>query len=264
MPQGLQVKVKPFETSKLTATDTEPFAQAGIPTLSVTTGAKSPYHKPGDDAHLIDYNSMVLITQHLTNVLIYISRSETFQSSGKIAAKHDLERAKAKIRLGVAVNIGSNYHYYTAGALNGKEGGFYSVGMWSQFNMGFVALRPEMYYERVGAKHPNGTMWTNAITLPLNVVLLRAESDILGADIYLGGYYSYKFSGSLGNSDMDFNNDFYRNEGGLSFGFGVRASKIKLTLTYRMGLSNLNRQPFTDNANLRNRSTLIGISYIFK
>ena len=58
----LKVKLVPFEKSLFTATDTEPFAEAGIATIAVTTGLKSPYHKPEDDADLIDYNGLDRIT----------------------------------------------------------------------------------------------------------------------------------------------------------------------------------------------------------
>ena len=51
---GLVIRLKGFEHSIMTATDTEPFAKAQCPTLAVTTGLKSPYHKPEDDAALID------------------------------------------------------------------------------------------------------------------------------------------------------------------------------------------------------------------
>ena len=51
--QGMRLKLKTFERSVMTATDTEPFAKQGQrPTLAVTTGLKSPYHKPEDDADL--------------------------------------------------------------------------------------------------------------------------------------------------------------------------------------------------------------------
>ena len=52
---GVPVSTRRFESSPFTATDTEPFASKGVPTLAVTTGLKSPYHKPGDDPELIDY-----------------------------------------------------------------------------------------------------------------------------------------------------------------------------------------------------------------
>ena len=61
------IAVKPgnFEHSILTATDTHDFALKGIPTLAVTTGTKSPYHKPGDKPELIDYPGLDKVTGYL-------------------------------------------------------------------------------------------------------------------------------------------------------------------------------------------------------
>jgi len=67
-PKELNVVAKKFEV--IPATDSYPFRKKGIPTLWVTTGIVSPYHKPQDDAHLIDYNGMALITENLKNVIL--------------------------------------------------------------------------------------------------------------------------------------------------------------------------------------------------
>jgi len=120
IPEGLQVKTQNFEKSILTATDTQRFAFERIPTLAVTTGIKSPYHKPGDVAELIDYEGMALITEHLTNLIQAFSTDEAYAASGKLAAKHS---PPSKISFGVTANMGSNYHFYTAGALDGKTAG---------------------------------------------------------------------------------------------------------------------------------------------
>jgi hypothetical protein len=48
------IRAKDFETSLFGATDTQGIAKRDVPTLYVTTGLKSPYHKPEDDAELID------------------------------------------------------------------------------------------------------------------------------------------------------------------------------------------------------------------
>ena len=64
---GIPIKItsKRFENSIFTATDTEPFAKRGVSTLAVTTGLKSPYHKPEDDANLIDYDGLSLVTDYM-------------------------------------------------------------------------------------------------------------------------------------------------------------------------------------------------------
>jgi Zn-dependent M28 family amino/carboxypeptidase len=111
IPKGLQVTMKSFENDILTATDTESFAQRGIPTLAVTTGLKSPYHKPEDDAHLIDYDGLALITEHLKNIIQTVARDPDFKASGKLAPKH--QATQKQVLSGLSANIGYNYHHYT-------------------------------------------------------------------------------------------------------------------------------------------------------
>ena len=62
---GIKVSTRRFEQSPFGATDTEPFAKRRVPTLAVTTGLGSPYHKPEDDAELIDYEGLSKVTDCL-------------------------------------------------------------------------------------------------------------------------------------------------------------------------------------------------------
>ena len=72
--EGLDIEVEAvnFETSMMGATDTEYFAMEGIPTLYVSTGLKSPYHKPEDDAELIDYDGLNTVTDYMTNLVLNV------------------------------------------------------------------------------------------------------------------------------------------------------------------------------------------------
>lgn len=79
----LPINMKRFERSILTATDTEGFAQMYIPTLAVTTGLKSPYHKVGDDADLIDYKGLDKISGYLADVVSGVASDENFSGSGR-------------------------------------------------------------------------------------------------------------------------------------------------------------------------------------
>ena len=88
IPDGLNVIAREFETSIFYATDTKPFAIRGIPTLHVFTGMESPIHTPEDEAHLIDLDGMVLITEHLRNLIEFIAQDTEFASSGQIAPIH--------------------------------------------------------------------------------------------------------------------------------------------------------------------------------
>jgi hypothetical protein len=256
IPEGLHVSTQNFEKSIFTATDTEAFARAGIPTLAVTTGIKSPYHKPGDDAELIDYDGMTLITNHLVNFVKTVSKDEDYRASGKLASKHSPHQKK--ILFGVTANIGSNYHHYTAGAMDGKPATSFNIGLMSQINMGVFAIRPEVYYEHIQANHPEGKISTDNITVPLNLVLQTSYIGSSGVDVFLGGYYSYRFDGK-----QNFADDYTRNEVGFNYGFSFRMAKIKVGYTRRSAFTNFSGTKNADNAHLRNRANFFAVSYLF-
>jgi len=259
VPIGLNVKTKKFEKSIFTATDTEPFASKGIPTLAVTTGLKSPYHKPEDDADLIDYDGMSLITENLRNLVEFISSDVNYEASGKIAKKH---RQQQRFMFGISANIGSNNHHYTDGALEGKSATSYGAGLTSQINFGFLAIRPEVFYDHICAKYPAGTIATDNLTVPLSLVAKYLQSSS-GFDAFIGGYYSYRFDGKQGKEKIDFTNTFYRNEGGLTYGIDLYLGPLKLGFTNRTALTNFTRYPNADNAHIRNRTNYLTLTYFF-
>jgi hypothetical protein len=260
IPDGLHVKTKKFEKSMFTGTDTHGFANKGIPTFAVTTGLKSPYHKPGDMAHLIDYEGMALITEHLTHVVQAVSKDDSFQASGKIASKHQTAK---KVVFGISVNSGSNYHYYKGGEMNGKPANAAGIGLNGQVNMKFFAIRPEVYYDYVSARHPDGKITTQSITVPLNLLLQTPPSSMSGAAIFAGPYYCYRLDGKQGGAQLDFENMFHREEIGLNMGFEMRVVKIRVGYTFRNALTNFSQTKNADGAHIRNRASYFTLSYTF-
>ena len=80
-PYG-KVKLKEFENSIFTATDTRGFAQKGCPTLAVSTGLKSPYHKVNDEAEGLDLDGMAYVTEHLGDQGGFRSAVRPFRQGG--------------------------------------------------------------------------------------------------------------------------------------------------------------------------------------
>ena len=260
IPDGLHVKVQNFEKSIFTATDTKGFAEKGVPTLSVSTGLKSPYHKPEDMAHLIDYEGMALITEHLTNIVQTFSQDDTFRASGKIASKHNTNK---KVVFGISANIGSNYHVYTRGELNGKPTTAFGIGINSQVNMKFIAIRPEIFYDQLSACHPQGKITTHGLTVPLNFVLQTPASSSAGLSVYAGPYYSYKFKGKQGKAQLDFDSMYKREEVGLNIGMEMRVVNLRVGLTFRNAYTDFSRIQNVDGAQIRNKTTFATLGYIF-
>jgi hypothetical protein len=260
IPAGLNVVAKRFETHLFAATDTQPFAVKGIPTLAITTGTKSPYHTAEDEAHLIDFDGMVLVTKHLKNIIEVVSRDADFQSSGRVAKKH---RPQQRFTFGLSANIGSNYHHYTDGAVDGKTTFSFGAGLMSQINFGALAIRPELHYDRIRAKYPAGLIATDNLTVPLSFVLQTPSNSIMGMDVFFGGYYTYRFDGKQGSEKIDFQNTFNREEFGLTYGFGMYLKPFKISFTNRTALTNFTQQANDANAHIRNRTNYFTLTYIF-
>jgi len=259
IPEGLSVTSRRFETHPFRGTDTRPFALKGIPTLAVTTGVKSPYHKPEDEAHLIDFNGMVLITEHLKNLIEFVANDTAYKASGRIAKWH---RPQPRFILGFTANAGTNRHHYTAGAVTGKTTFSYGAGLFSQVNFGAMAIRPEVRYDRIRAKHPDGIISTDNLTIPLSLVVQHLRQGS-GVGFFVGGYYTYRFDGTYRAEIMDFEKTFNREEKGLTFGFNIYARPIVIGFTRRVALTNFMQFPNADNAHLRNRTNYFTIGYFF-
>jgi len=263
VPAGLKVKIKTFENSILTATDTEGFAKKGIPTLAVTTGLHKQYHKPTDDAELIDFDGMALITEHLKNFLVEASQSHEYKASGKVAAKHRDERPV--FTKGLTVNIGSNHLFYTEGALDGKSAGAYGIGLISQLNFAsgkWLALRPELLYDYLQAEYPDGKIKSHCFTVPLSLVL-QTKNPTPCFDVFFGGYYRHFFNNKLYDR-------FFPNEAGLNMGADMAVGPLRIGYVYRNALKNFNRQPVEtaplgkgNTANLRHNSSYFNIAFSF-
>ena len=261
IPEGLNVVATRFERGLRTGTDTWPFAEKGIPTLHVTTGLVSPFHEPEDEAHLIDLDGMVLITEHLKNLMVAISNDREFGSSGRIARRH---RLQPRFIAGVSANVGSNRHRYSRGAVNGKQTFSYGVGLMTQVNFGRFAFRPEVHLDRIRARHPDGMVATDNLTVPVSLVLQTVQR-MHGADFFIGAFYSHRLRGTHGGSEIDFAQMFNRQETGLTFGFGFWAGPFRIGYTNRFGLTSFNQNRIAEhgNANLRNRTNYFTVTFLF-
>ena len=260
VPEGLKITTEDFEKNIFVATDTKAFAESGIPTLAVSTGLKSPYHKPEDDADLIDYDGMALITEHLTNFTIKLSNEESIETTGKSATKH--RKQKKLFEFGALANIGSNHHYYTEGALDGKSAFSYGVGLSGQVNMGWFAIRPEVYFENIGAKYPQGNINSQNITIPLNLVVQTKDASA-GFDVFVGPYYSLLLNGKQGKEALDFDNTFNDIEWGINWGVGIKMGHFKIGYSYKSAITSFTKQVNADNAYIKNRTNFVTIGWIF-
>lgn len=266
IPAGLTVDVKEYARHNLGGLDSDPFYEAGIPVLMATTGKVSPYHKPEDSAEKIDYDGMAHIAQHIEHLSIKASSMEKIDGMGEQKRKTKVKSKLPLFRFGVTASVGANSHHYTKGSINGKNKAIYSGGLYTDIRMsrsGVISLRPEVSYERVGAKHPDGTMWTNGVVVPLNIVINTPPIIPVGLQLAFGGYYTHKFSGHQGGHRVDFANTYYRNEAGLSWGISMKLSPVTFGVRVRYALTNFTRHKLESGAHIKNRATMFTMSYEF-
>ena len=245
---GLNVKTSRFEKGIFSATDTQPFAQAGVPTFYITTGMKSPYHKPQDEADGIDCEGLSAITDNITSVVKYIAVNESVKPSGKIADIH--KNKKFSFKPGISAGLGSSKLEYTSGPVTGKSSLDYNFGASMAFRFSYFEIKPEAYYEVMSlpvhdiyVNTPNASTFMNlkAITVPLSfgTYILKPNESPLTIGYSLKVYYRRYLSGNYGDYEMDFNNTYNRDELGLGMGLNFILGHVTLSIENLYSKTNL-------------------------
>lgn len=265
----ITVDPKRFENSIFTATDTEGFAKKGIPTLAVTTGLKSPYHKPEDDAELIDYEGLDQVSGYIASLTGTLASDPSFESSGKVARKHDPR--KRFLELGVVAGLQSNHIDFPKGSLTTKGGIGFNAGIQLDFNIGDFALGTRALYEKQVSEFPDGNdvfaspgyYDQQAVTVP--VLLMYKPGDwAADARLGIGGYYSYVFKSNASELvvpslalPLQAETDQY----GIAFQFGFKSGPLLMTYDFRRQLNNLFKGDGMPEARLVNFTFTLG--YVF-
>lgn len=249
---GIPVHCKKFENSIFTATDTEPFAKAGIPTLAVSTGLKSPYHKPEDDADLIDYKGLAQVVDFLTELTLRMSTMDDFAGSGHFAGKHG-EKVPA-VEMGLSLGFNRLFLNFTdAGFTTHSKLGWHGGAMARiHFGQSAWGLQIEGLYNQPRTYMPYLQSSTDPsiedlrskvqteqyLTIPVSLTFSTpGRAAVYGL---AGGYYGI----NLANNES--------NPWGWQWGFGVRLGKTQFQFTGQYQLNNI----FTSaNATMAKRTT---------
>lgn len=238
---NLPIDCKSVETSIFTATDTEPFARHEVPTLAVTTGLKSPYHKPEDDADLIDYPGLEKVTLYLADLTQALASRPEIEASGRLAPKH--KGRQPLFQMGLDLGYNRMDVNFTDGALYTKSKLGWDGGVTAKFNLNHFAIQFGADYDRMRTLWPlcdslsasltqSKVVKTNYITIPL--ILMFQSSSIGGMQFQLGvgGYYGLAL-----DSKAPFNEDVY----GWNLLFGMQIGKWSLQIEPRY---QINKQHF--------------------
>ena len=260
----LDVDAYSFETSVFGATDTRGFAMKNVPTLYVTTGLKSPYHRPEDDAELIDYQGMDRITSYLANVTECLANETDLQSSGKIAAIHGGK--KKAFEIGPTVALTNTYIAFPNAAFNGKTRYGFDAGIATQTRLSRnLTLEVKALYEYLNARFPDETDLYNSylpyhqesVLVPVNLLFKAGD---MGMDFCLGigGYYGYLLKADIkGQQDLALN----AHQWGIGWSIGFQMGKIKISGERRYQLNPLFAGEGMPQARLRTGA--FNVSYLF-
>lgn len=258
----IKLKLKKFESSVFTATDTEAFAMAGIPTLAVTTGLRSPYHKPEDDPELIDYPGLDKVVAYVGDLSRYAASDEDFSASGKLAEKHS-----GKIKLfeaGVTLYAGGSDINLYESRMRSRGVFDYGMGLSAQFNFKAFAVRTDVIYTVHDCCLPDSKdlygnkirLKGSSLTIPLQFLLQTTSGPARGF-IGAGPYYSRLFNWT---ASEDLGSGLNPNLYGVQAIAGFKLGHVALSVIPRWQLGR-----FFTNGNMPARmfSCEAGISYIF-
>lgn len=200
---GIVLETKGFEGSLFTATDTQGFAVLHVPTLAVSTGLKSPYHKPGDDVEYIDFDGLEKVTGYLADVMAAAADGGSLQPSGRVAKIH---RGKELLEFGITGGIGStNARFAKESAFIGKSNLVGSLGVAAQLNLGsHLAIRPEAYFEAGALCLPSSAPASHfdtsynfhygRVMAPVSLLLKTGTGgSLIPTYMYLGGGVNWSF-----------------------------------------------------------------------
>jgi len=244
-------------------TDTNPFGRIGIPAIAPTTGTLSPYHKPGDDANLLDYQGMVTITDFLVETIIQLSGQESLVASASFAGK--AKQGKSKFfTSGVRIAVGSSKHKYPDEFYRAKSLYAAQVGVYGRVKLSKrFFIQPEIQYETMGSETAGGNMRTHALNTPCTFLFAYMNNDMMDVHAYLmfGGYHSYTFAGYVDGKKIDFDNQINRTDYGLTYGISIEVMNYQFGVITKHGLVDILNTNVS--GNIRNSATYLTLGYRF-
>ena len=237
--EKLNLKFKDFETSVMTATDTEGFAKRQIPTIAASTGLKSPYHKPEDDAELIDYDGLDKVSDYLSDVTVKVASDAGFAPSGRVARKH--RSGQPLLEVGLGAVLGNSSLDFRKAAFDGKPGFTYGGGLSAQLNFGHhshFGLKADALYLQTKSRYPDeANLYTSSLKykgselrVPVRLIYQAGENGkvLVG----FGGYYGHRFK-----ADLPVSQTIRKDEYGISAEVGLKVGRIGLSAIIMSSLS---------------------------
>ena len=170
---NITISAKTFERGLFASTDTMPFAQLGIPTLALNTGAHKDLHKTSDTPEKIDFRGLDQVVGFATDLLCEMDSNDQMEPTGRIARKH--QPTTNRLEVGVTFAFGNNSLHYPTTATPSAEA--WSAGLTAQYTFGnLLALRTGLLYDhhKGYALSPESTIYpyiTQSALIPLEVMV---------------------------------------------------------------------------------------------
>ena len=171
-------------------TDTKSFGDAGIPSVHVFTGLKSPYHRPEDTADLLDYAGMVKIHNFTIGLLNAFNEMSAIESTKEMKAKlANPEKISQRFQFGIVASLGSGQHLHRDEFFDAKTAFSYSAGIQMNYKLNKnFNIQVEGLYDHNASRSAAGRFRRQSFTVPVNIEY--------GSSTYSGN--DYRFFGFLG------------------------------------------------------------------
>jgi aminopeptidase YwaD len=244
-------------------TDTKTFGEAGIPSVHVFTGLKSPYNRPEDVPNLLDYAGMVKIHDFTVSLLTELNQMPVIESSKSLKEKlANPEKITERFQFGLIASLGSGQHLYSDEFFDAKTAFSYSAGIQLNYKLNKnFNIQVEGLYDHNASRSAAGRYKRNSFTVPVNIEY--GTSSYAGNDVrffgFLGPYFRNNFGGTNGNDDLDYDATDETTEFGLSLGVGFDIQKFRIAYTYRQGFNSV----YTDDRNVFATGSYLTLGFRF-
>lgn len=256
-----KVNFKAFDKSIFTGSDHDSFLKNNIPSFYVSTGLKSPYHKPEDDAELIDYEGINDISNFFYESLLNFANAEKIKPSGK---NPKVKKPIPSNYCGFELAIGNNQHYYTEGRMTGKTDFAYGAGFFGKFELSnFLAIKTGVNYNYLGAKRYESEVKYHSASIPI-LLSLKANTPDNGYEfsVSIGGFYSYIFDSRANINGVEHKDYLNKNVWGVQTEFEIRFRRFFYGYQFQRSLSNILTDPIS-NGKKNQITNTFKIGYVF-
>jgi hypothetical protein len=220
-------------------TDTWPFAGKGIPAVYISTGLVSPYHKPEDDAHLLDFEGMASVAEMIADLTTTLSVVENLEADSRYISR----KVDPKLMIGLLAGYGSSFHHHKTEFFDARPLLAIEYGLQSQVKVtDHFRLQPAITYQLAGSRTEAGKLRTHSVVPQLDLLITTHVSSIAQPTLFFiaGGYYDYIFAGREAGAPADFTAKYSDTGYGLRLGGGMVLMKTQMSFVYRYGLNRVN------------------------